>query len=363
MNKPRSIPQPNPANLLGLDYKQAAHSFHSQAFGLVDIHTHISGAQSAQLLRQSMDLFGIAEVYSMTALEELPVIKQTLGSRVHFIAIPLWHGGQPLRDHGVGYCQRIQAFYRQGARIAKFWCAPRIYDYTADNFSAHPLRLNAPARREPMQAAADLGMCFMIHVADPDTWFASKYRNARKYGTKLQQYEDLTEVLERFHQPTIAAHLGGYPENLQFLSGLLARYPHLYLDCSATKWMVRELSRQPIQEVQQFFVRWKGRILFGSDIVTTDSHLNHKEASSETERKASSSEEAFDLYASRYWALRTLFETEYCGPSPIADPDLSASTEAPTAPSVGPQLLGRNLPLDAQEWLYYRAAQTLLRTR
>ncbi|MHC4590503.1 MAG: hypothetical protein ACYTAQ_14535 [Planctomycetota bacterium] len=38
---------------------------------------------------------------------------------------------------------------------------------------------------------------------------------------------------------------------------------------------------------------------------------------------ASSPQEAFDLYASRYWALRTLFETDHVGPSPIADPDLA----------------------------------------
>ncbi len=30
-----------------------------------------------------------------------------------------------------------------------------------------------------------------------------------------------------------------------------------------------------------------------------------------------------DQYASRFWAMRTLFETDYDGPSPIVDPDLS----------------------------------------
>ena len=39
--------------------------------------------------------------------------------------------------------------------------------------------------------------------------------------------------------------------------------------------------------------------------------------------KASNPQEAMDLYASRYWALRHLFESRYDGPSPIADPDLA----------------------------------------
>ena len=37
---------------------------------------------------------------------------------------------------------------------------------------------------------------------------------------------------------------------------------------------------------------------------------------------ASKSDMSFDLFASRYWALRTLLETSYDGPSPIVDPDL-----------------------------------------
>src|SRR5690606_8368514 len=100
-----------------------------------------------------------------------------------------------------------------------------------------------------------------------------------------------------------------WPEDLDFLAGLLSRHPNLVLDTSATKWQVRELSRHPRARLHDFFRRFRTRILFGSDIVATGADAS------------------FDLFASRYWALRTLFETDYDGPSPIVDPDLHMMDE------------------------------------
>ena len=163
--------------------------------------------------------------------------------------------------------------------------------------------------------------------------------------------------------PWLAAHMGGWPEDLEFLTGLLDRHPNLHLDTSATKWMVRELSRHSRDELITFLRRFSGRILFGSDIVTADEHLAAEDtatgAVSEQYRKASSVQEAYDLYASRYWALRTLWETEYDGESPIADPDLHMVDPAAHTPMDAPPLRGHALPLDLLRDLYHDAAATL----
>ena len=71
-----------------------------------------------------------------------------------------------------------------------------------------------------MELAAELGMIFMVHVSDPDTWFATKYRDPSLYGTKQSQYEPLEPLLERFPRPWIAAHMAGSPEDLGFLAKL-----------------------------------------------------------------------------------------------------------------------------------------------
>ena len=222
------------------------------------------------------------------------------------------------------------------------------------------MRLDAPHRIQAIQAATDLGMCIMTHVADPDTWFTAKYSDEAKYGTKAQQYEPLERLLDEFTQPWIAAHMGGSPEDLEFLTGLLDRHANLHLDASATKWMVRELSKHPRDELVTFLTRFKGRVLFGSDIVTADEHLHPSEEVHEMHGKAASTDEAFDLYAGRYWALRTMYETEYEGESPIADPDLAMVDPDRYTEMDAPPLRGHALPPDVLRSFYHDAARDLL---
>ena len=98
--------------------------------------------------------------------------------------------------------------------------------------------------------------------------------------------------------------LAAWPEDLEFLSNLLDTHTNLSLDTSATKWMVRELSKHSREDLIAFLTRYSGRILFGSDIVTTDQHLGDEDGPRGMGHLASAESEAFALYASRYWALR-----------------------------------------------------------
>jgi hypothetical protein len=124
--------------------------------------------------------------------------------------------------------------------------------------------------------------------------------------------------------------------------------------------MIRELSRQPRTELIDFLKKFRGRIMFGSDIVTTDEHLAPAEEKLEMAAKAASAQQAFDLYASRYWALRTLWETDYEGESPIADPDLHMIDPKRYGELDAPQMIGKSLPRDLLCDLYHDAAETLL---
>jgi hypothetical protein len=156
--------------------------------------------------------------------------------------------------------------------------------------------------------------------------------------------------------------MGGWPEDLVFLDGLLSRHPNLWLDTSATKWIVRELSKHPASEVLDFLHKFAGRICFGSDIVTTDEHLAPSPAGATHPMGglAESPETAHDLYASRYFALRLMFETDYAGPSPIADPDLRMVNPSLTNPLAAPHLQGLALPAPLLDALYRGAARAFL---
>jgi hypothetical protein len=154
--------------------------------------------------------------------------------------------------------------------------------------------------------------------------------------------------------------MAGWPEDLEFLTGLMDRHDNLYLDTSAVKWMVRELSRHDRADLVGFFERFRGRVLFGSDIYTSDEHLVPGTKEREILELAGSPQEAFDLYASRYWAMRTLFETDHAGPSPIADPDLAMLEPDRYSDLDAPQLMGKALPRDVLTGIYHDAAHTLL---
>ncbi len=313
------------ANRSGLDYGTEAGLLGEPAAPIIDAHTHINGRAAAAIWARVADLYGIGRVYSMTRFPEVEAVQEVLGDRVRFLAFPDWSNPDAEAVHRDGYLSVIEAYReRFDARVVKFWAGPGLVDHAGGD-PDDLIEFDSPWRVKQAELATELGMMFMVHIADPDTWFATRYADGAKYRTKAAQYVSFERMLERFSQPWIAAHMGGWPEDLDFLDGLLERHDNLYLDSSATKWVVRELSVQPRERVAAFFTRWRGRVLFGSDVVTMDAHLTAEVdgALSIKSEQASTEEGAFDLYASRYWALRTMFETYYEGESPIVDPDLA----------------------------------------
>jgi hypothetical protein len=349
----------NPSNRFGADYRAEAAAMGPPPVPIIDIHAHVHGPGAAALLREAMDLYGVARIHSMTRLDDIPAMRAVLGDRVRFIAVPDFTHPDRRAAHTRHFLDRIKAFRGEGASICKFWAAPRGIDFGIEAGDPRLLALDAPHRRAAMDLAASLGMAFMVHVADPDTWFATKYADRSRYGTKASHYEPLERLLDEYRVPWIAAHMGGSPEDLGFLDGLLARHPNLSIDASATKWIVREVSRHPAARVREFMERWRGRVLFGSDIVTNEDHLRAGEKATEMAAKASDREGAFDLYASRYWALRTLWEAPHEMESPISDPDL-AMVDPSRSPLDAPTLAGKALPPETLRSLYRDAAERFL---
>ena len=347
----------NPSNRLGLDYRREAQAFAPRSRPIFDAHLHLAGPTAVRIFQEAAALYGVTRFLSMTPIEHVPAVQEALGDAVRFIAVPNYFGSDRRFEHGPGFLDAIERFHRLGSRVVKFWSAPRGLDYGRESGDPDLLRLDSPNRITAMELAASLDMTFMVHVADPDTWFATRYADPELYGTKASHYEPLRRLLDRFEVPWIAAHCGGWPEDLDFLDALLLDHPNVRLDISATKWMVRELSKHPRERLLEFFRRWRGRLLFGSDIVTHEDHLRSGEKT-EMGAKADDADSAFDLYASRYWAYRTMLETEWHGTSPIADPDLAA-VDAARDPLDAPSLRGFALPEEILDTLYHEAAAQL----
>lgn len=363
----QSSPTISPHNTLGLNYQSEAERLGPPVVPIIDAHTHIHGAEACKIYDRARRLFGVHRTYTMTQLPHAAAVRDALGESIRFMAIPTWSDPDKNASHRGGYLSTIERFHKEfGSRLMKVWASPRLRDFIPDlagtRFGATDIaEIDAPCRIEHCKLAEQLGMMFMVHVADPDTWFKAKYQDAARYGTKLEQYIGLERMLDRFPAPWIAAHMGGWPEDLGFLDGLLTRHANLHLDTSATKWVVRELSKHPRDEVATFFAKWSGRILFGTDLVVMEDQLSpSKSAASPMGELASSPEQAFELYCSRHWALRVMLETDYDGPSAIADPDLKMVEPDKYDNLSCPRIQGLALPPALLKELYSGAAERLL---
>ena len=338
--------KPDPANTLGLDYRALAEGL-PYGGGIVDVHTHVTSPGAARLYLEVAARFGVERTLTMTGLAKAREVHKVAGDRIEFIAVPDFIERATPGTFTTKWLDDVRGFREEfGSRVIKFWCAPRGIDLADEvpDLSPADMALDSPHRREAMDLAYELGYrVFMTHVADPDTWFATAYRDAARYGTKRQQYEPLERMLRAYPDVTwIGAHMGGSPEDLGFLQGLLDRHPNYVVDTSAAKWQIRELSKHP-EETAAFVRRNPGRVLFGTDVVASEQMNQMGE----------------DLFASRHWALRTLFETEHRGPSPIVDPDLHRVD--PSVPEdATPELRGCGLAGEQLRLLYRDAAEALL---
>lgn len=313
----------DPANRLGLDYRNVP--ARKVSVPIVDVHSHVRRLDDARRFYEVADAYGIWHVFTMTPLSEVPPLHEAYPTRLSFIAIPDWREIDRSPAFQRSWLADLDAFRRVGASVAKFWMAPPMR-------GRFGLTLDDPFYEPIIDRALELGYAFMTHIADPTAWFeqGGRYADTTKYGTKRQQYDQLEFLLERVApRPVIGAHMGGSIEEPEFLSGLLERHENFHLDTSATKWIVRGVAQHP-DAVRKLVMRFRKRILFGSDLVTGPDY-------------------GFDHYASRYWTHLQMWESDYRGESPIEDPDADDP----------PRLAGLDLPAEVLREIYFGNAERL----
>ncbi|MBU0639095.1 MAG: amidohydrolase [Planctomycetes bacterium] len=308
--------QHSPANRLGLDYRAVPPRKLSGP--VIDAHTHIHHIDHAPLFFEVAEAYGVERVLSMSPVQQVEPLRRAYADRISFIAVPRWHEFALTPAFRRQWLDDLREFRQHGARLCKFWSAPPLRGELG-------LTLEHDFFQPVIQQALELGYEFMVHIGDPRLWWrpGGRYADTTRFGTRRDQYEQLAWFLETVApRRVIGAHLAGSVEAPRFLQSLLDRYQHLWLDCSATKWIVREVARRPAA-ARELIIRNHERILFGTDLVTESGY-------------------DFDHYASRYWAHLKLWETPYRGESPIADPDAAKP----------PQLCGIDLPAEILRSLY-----------
>lgn len=331
-------------NVTGINYADRSHLEYHGA--IIDFHAHVmvtrpgdpptgpplgagpgASLEQAELMLDVGAEFGVTQTVTMCPLDDIQPLRDRLGDRLVFNAMI---NKRSLDESDDDVFRMMDQFYELGVKVVKLWSAPRGRD--------RGLIIDAPWRIEAVQRARSAGVrLVMVHVADPDVWFRTVYADAAKFGTKADQYVGLKRMMEMFPDMTwIGAHMAGDSEHPDHLEALLDAYPQFYIDTSATKWQVREVS--PRAEAHRDLVtRRADRFLFGTDLVTRH-HLTREH------------------YVSRYWCQRTLWESTWNGPSPIADADWKPGEGEPTLPT----LQGVGLSEDVIEMVYHRNARRLL---
>jgi hypothetical protein len=331
-------------NVTGIDYADRRH-LHYQG-PIIDFHAHVmitrpgdptsgpppgtgpgaSIAQAEMMLDVGSE-FGVHQTVTMCPADDIEPLRERFGERLAFNAMVNKKTADESDELAL---QNFQRFLELGVKVVKLWSAPRGRE--------RGLVIDAPWRIEAVKRARSAGVrMVMVHVADPDVWFRTVYADAAKFGTKPDQYVGLERMMNLFPDMIwIGAHMAGDSEHPDHLQALLEKYPQFYIDTSATKWQVREVS--PRADAHRALIaKFPDRFLFGTDLVTRH-HLTREH------------------YVSRYWCQRTLWESAWTGRSPIADGDYTPTDGDATTP----MLHGVGLPDEVLDLVYFRNAERLL---
>lgn len=233
----------------------------------------------------------------------------------------------------------IDQMRESGFSLAKMWAAPGWRNYYKTFEGAFHL---TDSHYKPIfEKLADEGFPLLLHMADPDTYYATTYSNSEIFGTKEEHLNELENLIQ--NHPDLQfqlAHFAAQPEihRLPRLAEWFDKYANIVVDTASSRWMARELSKDP-DVARDFLIQFSDRILFG-----TDATLNAS--------KAHETSSVLSPYKARFVAQRILWETrEQHTPLPFPDSD--------TVATGGTFINGLNLPTPVLKKLYWENGQQL----
>lgn len=300
---------------------------------IFDSHVHIWDADAFDDLEKWGNQFGVTQFLGIAQ----PEVKKTLeqngkDSKIIFaFYLPMKAFAEKKPREII---KAVDEAHNLNYAATKAWFGPRQIDF----FNTEKLVSIADPIFEPVfTRIEDYGLPLDIHVADPDIWYSTKYQDSERYRTKTQAIDAFNTVLERHPSlKVISVHFGSLPEihNLIQLEKIFKKFPNFYVDTASTKWIVRELGKDP-QRAREFFIRYQTRILFATDL------------------SCGWEDRSEEYFASRYWTQRLFWETDVRKVElPFADED---NENPPTV------INGLNLPQSILKRFYWQNAENFFK--
>jgi predicted TIM-barrel fold metal-dependent hydrolase len=290
----RSAQKPAPdKELLLRDFKPRSmlhspvHNVLRARFPVIDVHNHVNDAQSAghghlppEKVLATMDNCNVQRIVILTggwgeALQRVvdEMVKPYPGRFTVFVQLDWTNLDAP--DFAQQMVRQIDDAVARGARGLKI---TKELGLQVRYKSGKLLTVDDP-RLDPIWAECGrLGVPVAIHVSDPEAFFLPLDATNERYeelidhpdwsffGPQFPSKQAILEARDRVfarHPNTtfISLHVATWPENLDYVSGLLDRCPNVMVEFGARE---AELGRQP-RRARQFFLQYQDRILFGTD--------------------------------------------------------------------------------------------------
>ncbi len=281
-------------SLLLRDYKPqsslrlAVHNVQRSKYPVIDVHSHLNDAMGIHPERipaakavEMMDRCNIRQIWILTGmwgskLENLveEMVKPYPGRFVVFTQIDWSKIDAP--NFSELMAKQIDDSVAHGARGLKVLKDLGLQDRDK---SGKLVAVDDPRLDPIWEECGRLGIPVSIHSADPEAFFHPADATNEQYEelagnptwqfwdrTKYPSHLELLQARDRVfvrHPNTqfIALHVASWPENLDYVSGLLDRCPNVMVEFGARQ---AELGRQP-RRARQFFIEYQNRILFGTD--------------------------------------------------------------------------------------------------
>jgi predicted TIM-barrel fold metal-dependent hydrolase len=298
---------------------------------LFDAHSHAADEAALRLMVEIGSKFGVEKSLLILHTAELAPFREMYPGR--FVFARFFLNTSMGADNFSQVRQEVVSLRDQGYSLAKTHFAPFWRDRIPEGGKPIP-----PVQDDTYDSffdlLSDLEIPVVIHISDPDTYYATKYSNSQIYGTKESHISEFEKRLSKNQQLRFqAAHFGAQPEQprLENLGRMFDTYPNLYVDTGSARWMARELGKN-VKKAKAFVTRYSRRILFGTDCVART-----------LER---------DYYEGRFLAERLLWESNVRGvPLPFVDED--------TKNSGGTFINGLSLPQAVLKRIYWENALAL----
>jgi predicted TIM-barrel fold metal-dependent hydrolase len=259
-------------------------------FPVIDAHDHLGepfgGGWDKRPLSELLDLLELAGVVCYVDLDggwgedilnsHLDIFKTPAPERFKVFGGVDWSKWLEMGDDFPEWAaSRLKIQKERGAEGVKVW---KNFGLHVRDHKDELVKVDDPRLDPIWQAAGELGLPVLAHVADPVAFF-DPIDETNERWEELGDHPDwaftsppfpaFISILEGFynlvkrhpHTTFIGAHVGCYGENLGWVGRMLEDCPNYFIDISAR---LGELGRQPYT-ARHFFLQYQDRILFGSD--------------------------------------------------------------------------------------------------